>query len=202
MAISYPLSLPGTNIAGITVRAVHAAVASRNPFTFSTTVQRWSGQAWFIDVQLNLLDAIQARPWTAFLNCLKGNSGTFLANDPGMKTPSGIATGTPRVKGASQTGESLITDGWTPSQTGILKAGDYFSIDNHLHQVLTNANSDINGETTLDIFPRIRGTLADDTLLVVSDPKGLFRLLDNAVQWDVREEKYYNIAFSAVEAFV
>lgn len=51
----------------------------------------------------------------------------------------GVATGTPLVNGASQnvtyanaTGaswsQSLITDGWTNSTTGILKAGDVFTI--------------------------------------------------------------------------
>jgi hypothetical protein len=51
----------------------------------------------------------------------------------------GTATGTPRVNGASQnvtyanaTGsnwsQSLVTDGWTNSVTGILKAGDVFTI--------------------------------------------------------------------------
>jgi len=40
----------------------------------------------------------------------------------------GVATGTPLVNGASQTGASLITNGWTNSTTGILKKGDVFTI--------------------------------------------------------------------------
>lgn len=40
----------------------------------------------------------------------------------------GVLTGTPAVNGASQTGASLVTDGWTNSQTGIVKAGDIFTI--------------------------------------------------------------------------
>jgi len=50
----------------------------------------------------------------------------------------GVATGTPLVNGASQNTtyllskdtwtQSLVTDGWTNSQTGILKAGDVFTI--------------------------------------------------------------------------
>lgn len=52
----------------------------------------------------------------------------------------GVATGTPLVNGASQNvtyatakdtnTQSLITDGWTNSTTGILKAGDIFTIAN------------------------------------------------------------------------
>lgn len=40
----------------------------------------------------------------------------------------GILTGTPLVDGASQTGATLVTDGWTASQTGIVKAGDIFTL--------------------------------------------------------------------------
>jgi hypothetical protein len=50
----------------------------------------------------------------------------------------GVATGTPLVNGASQNttyllskdtiSQSLVTDGWTNSQTGILKKGDVFTI--------------------------------------------------------------------------
>ncbi len=41
----------------------------------------------------------------------------------------GAHGGTPLVNGASQTGASLATDGWTNSTTGILKEGDVFTID-------------------------------------------------------------------------
>ncbi len=41
----------------------------------------------------------------------------------------GVVTGTPLVDGSSQTGASLVTKGWTNSTTGIIKAGDVFTID-------------------------------------------------------------------------
>lgn len=40
----------------------------------------------------------------------------------------GVKTGTPLVNGGSQTGATLVTDGWTASTTGILKKGDVFTI--------------------------------------------------------------------------
>lgn len=40
------------------------------------------------------------------------------------KHTKGIATGTPLSNGATQTGASIITDGWTASQTGIVLKGD------------------------------------------------------------------------------
>ena len=66
----------------------------------------------------------------------------------------GVATGTPRVNGASQNvtheatstsrTQSLITDGWTNSTTGILKAGDQFTIAN------VYAVNPVNGQVLVD----------------------------------------------------
>lgn len=94
----------------------------------------------------------------------------------------GVNTGTPLVKGASQettyalskdTGtQSFITDGWTVSQTGILKAGDIFTIagvyavnrrtresTGELAQFVVTADADspatTTGATTFTIAPPI-----------------------------------------------
>lgn len=93
----------------------------------------------------------------------------------------GVGTGTPKVNGADQDvdyvdvkdtyQQSLITDGWTNSTTGILKAGDVFTIDDvyavnpvtketlpFLRQftVLADANSGAStGPSTLTISPPI-----------------------------------------------
>lgn len=45
-------------------------------------------------------------------------------------TTVGVATGTPLVNGANQTGATLACDGWTNSTAGILNAGDVFTIAN------------------------------------------------------------------------
>lgn len=82
----------------------------------------------------------------------------------------GTATGTPLVNGATQTGTSLVTDGWTNSITGILKTGDVFTLagvfsvnpvtgtsTGNLQQftVTADANSDGSGNSTLTISPGI-----------------------------------------------
>ncbi|WP_026331084.1 P22 phage major capsid protein family protein [Agrobacterium sp. 10MFCol1.1] len=68
-----------------------------------------------------------------------GGINTFEAQNVPTHTV-GVATGTPLVNGANQNvtytsvkdtfTQSLITDGWTNSTTGILKAGDVFTIAN------------------------------------------------------------------------
>jgi hypothetical protein len=106
----------------------------------------------------------------------------------------GVNTGTPLVKGASQNttyalskdtiSQSLITDGWTASQTGILKAGDVFTIadvysvnrDTYVSTgqlqdfvVLADANSDASGNATFTIRPPI-----------ISDSTSPYQTVDSA----------------------
>jgi len=64
----------------------------------------------------------------------------------------GAGGGTPLVDGGSQSGTSLNTDGWSASVTGVIKAGDCFTIANV--DVLFRATADANsgagtGDTTI-----------------------------------------------------
>lgn len=82
----------------------------------------------------------------------------------------GAYAGTPVVNGASQTGGALITNGWTASITALLNTGDVFTIQgvfavnpqnrqstNALMNfvVVSTANSDSGGNSTLSISPAI-----------------------------------------------
>lgn len=109
-----------------------------------------------------------------------GGVDTYMSQNVPVHTV-GVATGTPLVKGAGQntaysaskdTGtQSLITDGWTASTTGILKKGDVFTIAGvyavnpvtkatlaFLRQFVVMADADSGastGDATLTISPAI-----------------------------------------------
>jgi len=87
--------------------------------------------------------------------------------------------GTPLVNGASQSGSSLITDGWTASAASRLKKGDVFTIANvfavnpqtrqstgSLRQFVVTADvsSDGAGNATIPIFPAITTSGAFQTV--------------------------------------
>lgn len=201
MTISYPLILPSARIKRVNLYTINAVALSRSPWTFITQVQQHPGEAWGAEVTMPLLEEAEARAWEAFLIKLRGQRGTFFLGDPLRETPSGAATGSPLVKGASQTGDVLLTDGWTASITNILKEGDYIQLGNRLHRVLNNVTSDASGNATLDIFPRIRESPADNTVIITNSAQGTFRLAQNVVPvFNVGEEKLFEISFSAVEA--
>ena len=202
MSITYPLSLPTTKTpARITISASTAVAISRSNFSYATQVQAFTGQLWLAEITLPPMERADAAPWMAWLLKLNGQEGTFLLGDDSARTPRGAATGTPLVKGAGQTGQSLITDGWTSGVTNILRAGDWFAIDQRLYMNLNDVNSNGSGEATLDIWPRLRESPADNAPLTTSQPQGLFRLQSNSYGiFDVNAAKNYATSFAAVEA--
>jgi hypothetical protein len=205
MAVSYPLSIPtNKGIAAIRLTANNVVGISQSPFTAKQQVYKYTGQFWEAEVSLPPMKRADAEYWISFLLKLNGSYGTFLLGDPNGQTARGIATGTPLVNGASQTGQDLITDGWTPSQTGILKAGDYIQLGSsstaQLYKVLDDVNSDGSGNATLTLWPDLRTAPADDAVITVSNPKGVFRLAASSQAWNIDEATFYGLTFAAREA--
>lgn len=105
------------------------------------------------------------------------NNKTILTVDhlllPGSgKAPNGAGGGTPLVNGASQSGTSLVTNGW-PNTTLVMKAGDCFKLNslNLLYRVLADGTSDGSGNLTLSINPPIASgnSPANGAALTLSD---------------------------------
>ena len=69
----------------------------------------------------------------------------------------GSGLGSPKVNGPGQSGTSLMTYGWTASETGVMKAGDCFTVPgvDVLFRVTADASSDGSGLETLSIEPPI-----------------------------------------------
>ena len=165
------------------------------------------GPHWMLEAALPPMLRAAAEEWLAFLADLDGMTGRFFAGDPLGKTPRGVATGTPLVNGASQTGGSLITDGWTVSITGILKKGDYIAYDTPsgvrmLHKLIAAANSDGGGNATLSVKPVIRESPANNQAIITSNATCVMRLLDNnQAGWEEELGDFYRIGFTAIESF-
>jgi len=201
MTITYPIDLPDSpSPAKVRIYPRSVVSASVSPFTGSQQMYLHQGQVWQADITLPNMRRADAEPWVAAFLQLNGRYGTFRLGDESGRTPRGIATGTPLVKGASQTGQVLLTDGWTISQTGILKQGDYIQIGERLYKVMVDANSDGSGNATLDIWPRLRESPADNAAIITSNCTGLFRLTSNEMPWDVSPGIIFSMSFSAVEA--
>ncbi len=205
MTVTYPLQLPVfPDAAAVTIRPLNTVAIQRAPHSLKQQVQRFDGQLWQAEIKLRSMARAVAAPWTAFLLALNGRQGTALVGDPAAAAPLGVATGTPLVDGASQTGASLATKGWSPSVSGILKAGDYISLGTgattRLHQVIEDADSDGGGLAALTIWPDLRESPADGAAVASQSPKGAFRLTANDSGWSSDVRGLYAITLSLIEA--
>lgn len=95
----------------------------------------------------------------------------------------GSGSGTPLIKGAGQTGNSIITDGWTNSATGVLLEGDLIQIRNQLVMVTADVNANGSGEATISVVPAIRIAPSDNSAIVTGTPVGTWKLVAPEVGW-------------------
>lgn len=110
----------------------------------------------------------------------------------------------PFVNGVGQTGGELIIDGASPSESSYLKAGDYIQIgtgsSTNLYKVLSDVSTNESGQATIDIWPNLRSSPADNAPVVVANTVGRFRLKEGVTQWSINEISSYGITFDCVEA--
>jgi len=170
-----------------------------SPLNQATQRIELSGAKWIVTYNLTLHKRAEIAELQSFLLRLRGQANTFFGFDPDAKTARGVATGTPKVQGGSQTGTSLITDGWTISTTGILKTGDYFTVNNELKQMVADVNSNVSGTATLTFEPPLRNAPVDNADIDVSQASAIMRMTSDEAIWDVDRRNLYKITFSGVE---
>lgn len=114
--------------------------------------RRWTETYGLIDGE-----GATGRAFLAEVNQLYRAGTIFNLVHPLMDTQLGAGGGTPKVNGGSQTGVSLLSDGW-PNSTLVLKAGDviYFSATPIiLFDVTSDVTSNGSGEAAIPINPPI-----------------------------------------------
>ena len=92
----------------------------------------------------------------------RGRYESFTIVPAVISTGQGSPAGTPLVNGASQTGRSLVTDGWNAS-IAIFKAGDYLKEagSDKVYMVTADVSSDGSGDATISIEPALVSSPAD-----------------------------------------
>ena len=201
---SYPLTLP--TVTGIRTQnwGLRKTVSiTQSPFTAQQQVYEHDGQQWKATFSLPPMLKDSASIWLSFLLSLRGVRGTFKIGDQDRKTIQGVATGTIRVNGASQVGNSIDLDGFANSTNNVFKAGDYIQINSYLYMVIEDVNSNGSGEANVKIEPALRQgieTIADDATVVYTNTTTLMRLDNNEFQWDTDQVSNYGISFSCSEA--
>jgi hypothetical protein len=205
MAITYPLSLPASGkIIRMDFRREARVGVSESPFTFSSQSYVWAGDRWMLTIEWGPLYLVaDANDIEGFLLALNGREGSFLAGDLTRPLALGTWVGqSPLVKGASQTGKTLLVDGLTPTTTTCLK-GDFFQLGSgatsRLHRLTQNSTANGAGEATLDFWPQLRASPADNAPLTLAAPKGLFMLAENISGWSLHDTIDDGISIDCIE---
>jgi hypothetical protein len=174
-----------------------------SPFTKSAQRVLLSPGQWMATYGLPAMKRDRAVAWQAFLLKLEGGANTFNAFDPDAVNPRGVGGGSPLVKGASQTGSSLLVDGCPTSVTGWLLPGDYFAVGDELKMVTSQVNTDGSGEATITFKPRLRNSPADNAPLTLVKATCTMALADDQQTiWECNENGVYlPKTFTAIEVF-
>jgi len=172
-----------------------------SPLTRVTQTQDLGGDQWLATLSFPPLFDANARTLRAFLAQLRGPSGRFYLKPYGATTPAGVATGTPLVKGANQTGTSLAIDGAAANVSGWLLVGDYFTVNNELKMVVADCNTNGSGETTVVFEPPLRTAPADNAPLTVTNPTVVMKLIDDKqARWILDPGAIYGFSLACEEA--
>ena len=188
MSITYPVALPsGISFSGSRIRI------DFHKSTFEAASRKKSRQSWnegktdrWVGVYTTpKLSNAQLRTFSAWLRAMIDDNGSFYAIDFDNTEPTIAVVGTPLVNGASQTGKTVITDGWGQNNTTVAKAGDPLQIDQyHVYKedVVTNGS----GQATIEIMPALRTSPANNAPIVTSNPKIIAKLsnLENTIDTD------------------
>jgi len=211
MTISYPHDPPATPAyRAITYDPVSLAGMTEGPLSLVQQVQSHQGESLIMQVEMPQMTRAEAEAWIAWRLALRGRFGYFrLTVDPTSSTPRGAVTGSPLANSAISPAVNLARErllyvkALPLGTTGVFKAGDWVgvTVDSlpRLHKVLVDADSDGAGLATLDIWPALRGDVADGSAIVYSSPQGTFRMAGNRAPWSVEIGAIYGLDFVAME---
>lgn len=174
----------------------------RSSLTNAVQTQGRKGAFWKTTATFsNLQDADKGKV-QGFLAKLNGQEHRFEFGDYGYDkqgvAPVGGSADTLVVNGASQTGSTLNADGATASQTGYLKAGDYIEVNNCLHIVTLDCNSNGSGQVAIPIAPPLRSSPGDGTAIEYQAPKSVMMLISEP-KWTTQPGLIASFTIDAVE---
>lgn len=161
------------------------------------------GDKWVMNLTLAPMRPETARTFLGFLQSLRGRQNHFRMKHPDFQEISGTADGdTGAVMGGSQTGNSVIVDGFANGKTFL--AGDIlqFGSDGGNPKLKTNLfDATVSGgQVTLSVDPPIYSAFADNTEVQTRDQMGTFRLANpgQPISTDRVRNHFFTLAIEEV----
>tara|TARA_R110000796_G_scaffold173868_1_gene290823 strand:+ start:14190 stop:14780 length:591 start_codon:yes stop_codon:yes gene_type:complete len=172
-----PLTLPAApGFATFAIRGESVVASAESGFSKQVQVYDWGGKRWTVTASLPVMSLDNAREWEAFFRRLNGRAGTFYLHDAPIMAGRGAARGAPIV--ATVSGKTLNLTGFLASTVSQVAVGDWLQIGDRLYQAETQADADVTGAASLDVWPEPPSAVTAGDVVILLEPKGEFRLLD------------------------
>lgn len=190
MPLTYPLTPPAPfRISRLSLSGINATSRSISPFTLQVQQYNWPGQAWMGQVECPPMVRADAEAIIGFL--LAAARGTFYFQDYANTAPRGNVSGTLTVSTATANTSTLTYAGGGVTTFAV---GDWLQIATSLYKVIQ-----VNSSSSVDVFPVLRSSYAAGTSITYTNAKGLFRLTETKVDWQIDVAKMYGINFGIIE---
>lgn len=170
-----------------------------SPLSGSVQTVEMPGIRWLVAFTLENLSEDDAGPLRAFVARLRGRAGRFTLHPFHRPEPRGSLRGTPLVKGAGQSGTTLLIDGCAVGAT--LLEGDFIGVNGELKMVVADATADGAGEMTLTIEPPLRASPADNAAITLQRPTATFMLTEDTVKALTSPGRFSTISINAIEVW-
>jgi hypothetical protein len=192
-AVNFPEINGETLIQKMSMKIVNSVAVNTSPYTYAQQVQNMGGSRWEANITLRPMTRTEALAFQAFMAGLKGQVGTFrlgnplstMSNAPTVSVNGGASAGAFAVPMQLSAGDSLV-------------AGQEVQIADHLYIITDNASA--SATTTVGIQPALRDARSGGTVIVVNQPKGIWRMKKPEVEWSIDKSSMYSFSFSCCEA--
>lgn len=169
-----------------------------SPLTGSVQTQALPGARWMTTITYQgITDPDEQAALQVFSLQLRGRAGRVNVGNYGW-TRRGTGSGTVLVQGGSQTGTSLITDGWVPGST--VKPGDFFSVNGELKMVTATATASGSGVMTIAFEPPLRVSPADNAAINYTTPTVTMMPMGDVAPWNYESGDIMEFVFDFQES--
>ena len=167
-------------------------------------VRRRGGQRWLIEVQFPPMTRAEFAPIYAFAMKQQGQFETLTYVPPVVSTSQGDTTESPVVDGALAVGVSSATiDGLTASESGIMKAGDFFKFSGHskVYMATADLNADGTSHATLSFAPNLVNAVANDETITFASVPFTVSFTSDFTEFATDTSALYGFTMSLAEIF-
>jgi hypothetical protein len=176
------------------------SIIHQSPLTGGVQTIGRPGSRWKISLNYPQDKNSKLHHVEAFFNSLDGFTHRFRCPVWSHLQPLHGLKGSPRVRGANQLGNELITDGWLPNEI-VLSPADFFEVAGELKQCTAVTNSDSSGVATIRFTPSLRMPPVDNAPINIDQPQGVFILASPETNVSTDKNMWMSLAYNALEAF-